>query len=142
MQQILLGCTADAAPDCHVIGVDPKQQGRHAGAALIKWGSEQASSANLPIYFESSPSTAKLYERLGCQRIKETIVHSGEVLGTDHDVEVPLMVVMPKCAKGMSFDEWRERGYPAWDTIPAVEKPKSQPDLKAPVTVAQLPVTT
>ncbi|KIV91026.1 hypothetical protein PV10_05616 [Exophiala mesophila] len=126
---------------CHVIGVDPKNQGRHAGAALIKWGSEQASSANLPIYFESSPSTAKLYERLGCQRIKETIVHSAEVLGTDHDIEVPLMVVMPKCAKGMTFDEWRERGYPAWDTITDVEKPKAQPDLKAPVKVAQLPAT-
>jgi hypothetical protein len=68
----------------------------------------------LPVYFESSPSTVKLYEKMGFERLKESVVHKAEVLGTDTDIEVPLMVKMPSSAGGLTFEEWRAKGYPAW----------------------------
>lgn len=52
---------------------------------------------------------------MGFETLKEKIVHKAEVLGTETDIEVPLMVKMPSAAKGMTFDEWREKGYPAWE---------------------------
>ncbi|KAL1847681.1 hypothetical protein VTK73DRAFT_10293 [Phialemonium thermophilum] len=99
----------------HVIGVDPKHQGRKAGLAIVQWGTDLCERAQLPLYFESSPSTTALYEKFGYERLKETIVHKAEVLGTDKDIEVPLMVRMPSAAKGMGFYEWREKGYPRFD---------------------------
>ena len=53
-----------------------------------------------------------MYEKLGYQRLPETIVHTKETLGTPDDVVVPLVVRMPKGAGGMSFQEWRDKGYP------------------------------
>ncbi|KAH7322726.1 hypothetical protein B0I35DRAFT_476647 [Stachybotrys elegans] len=91
---------------CHVIGVDPQHQGRKAGALLVQWGIELGAKANLPVYFESSPSTVKLYKRMGFEQIEEKVVHKAAVLGTEADIEVPLMVKMP-AGMGMSFAEWR-----------------------------------
>ncbi|KAL1958744.1 hypothetical protein VTO42DRAFT_3863 [Malbranchea cinnamomea] len=96
----------------HVMAVDPKHQGRKAGAALLRWGMDLSERTGLPIYFESSPSTVRMYEKAGFERLEETIVHKAEVMGTDSDIEVPLMVRMPSCARGMTFKEWREKGYP------------------------------
>jgi hypothetical protein len=53
-----------------------------------------------------------LYKKMGFTILKEKIVQKKEVLNTDADIEVPLMVRMPSFA-GMTFYEWRERGYPA-----------------------------
>ncbi|KFA67794.1 hypothetical protein S40285_04511 [Stachybotrys chlorohalonatus IBT 40285] len=97
---------------CHVIGVDPKYQGRKAGALLVQWGIELGEKASLPVYFESSPSTVGLYKKMGFQELDEKIVHKAATLGTETDIEVPLMVKMPSSAKGMSFNEWRSSGYP------------------------------
>lgn len=83
--------------------------------ALILWGVDLADRAELPVYIESSPSTWQLYERVGFERINEKLVHSKDLLGTDEDIEVPLMVRMPSCANGLSFDEWRANGYPPFE---------------------------
>jgi len=49
---------------------------------------------------------------MGFERLNESVIHKAEVLGTTSDIEVPLMVKMPSCAGGMTFDEWRTAGYP------------------------------
>ncbi|KAI0535129.1 putative GNAT family acetyltransferase [Xylaria digitata] len=100
---------------CHVIAVDPKYQGRRAGAAFCEWALDLGNKTNLPVYFESSPSTVNLYKKIGFELLRETIVHKAEVLGTDTDIEVPLMVKMPSAASGMSFEEWRSSGYPSFE---------------------------
>lgn len=91
----------------HVIAIEPKHQGRKAGALICKWGVEMAEAWQLPLYFEASPSSVGLYEKMGFQKLSETIVHKKEVLGTPEDIQVPLMVIMPR-SLGMTFDEWRE----------------------------------
>lgn len=96
----------------HVIGVDPKHQGRRAGALMVEWGLDLSNRTNLPIYGEASPTTVAMYEKLGYQRLDETIVHSKETLGLKEDVVVPLMVRMPAGAGGLTFNEWRAKGYP------------------------------
>ena len=98
--------------DCHVIAIDPKYQGRKAGALIVQWGINTGEQAGLPVYFESSPSTVGLYRKMGFELLQETIVHKAEVLGTEEDIVVPLMVKMPSAAGGMTFSEWREAGYP------------------------------
>jgi tRNA threonylcarbamoyladenosine modification (KEOPS) complex Pcc1 subunit len=121
--------------DVHVIGVHPKHQGRKAGAAMVKWGIEMTEQLGMPLYFEASPSTAPLYSRMGYHTLKEKIVHKAEDMGIDVDIEVPLMIRMPSHAGGMSFEEWREKGYPAWgkkeDTVPTPPPPTAAP--QAPV---------
>ncbi|KAK1750343.1 hypothetical protein QBC47DRAFT_464855 [Echria macrotheca] len=96
----------------HVMSVDPVHQGRGAGAVLAKFGLELADRTALPIYFEASPSVVNLYLKLGYEKLKEEIVHKGDVLGLEEDIVVPLMVRMPAAANGMGFYEWREKGYP------------------------------
>ncbi|VBB87334.1 Putative protein of unknown function [Podospora comata] len=106
----------------HVIGVLPEHQGKQAGAALAGWGLSFVDYTNLPMYFEASPSSVGLYEKLGYERLKETIVHKAETLGTATDISVPLMVKMPKSAGGMSFYEWKEKGYPKFNAATPVSK--------------------
>lgn len=68
---------------------------------------------HMPVYFESSPSTVKLYERFGFVRLKEKLSHKGSVLGLPIvSMDVPLMVKMPSVADGLTFEEWRDAGYP------------------------------
>lgn len=73
--------------------------------------------AGLPVYFESSPSTVGLYKKLGFELLDEKIVHKAEVLGTENDIEVPLMIRMPSLAGGMSFSEWKSKGYPEFGEL-------------------------
>ena len=100
--------------DCHVIAVDPKDQGRKAGAFIVKWGIEMGELFALPIYIESSPTTYGLYEKFGFSKIKKTITHKAALMRTEEDIVVPLMVKMPTAAGGISFDDWKDQGYPAW----------------------------
>ncbi|KAI1124877.1 putative GNAT family acetyltransferase [Nemania abortiva] len=99
---------------CHVIAVDPKYQGRRAGAAFCEWALDVGNRSSLPVYFESSPSTVDLYKKMGFELLPETIVHEAEVLGTATDIEVPLMVKMPSAAGTMTFEEWRSSSYPSF----------------------------
>ncbi|PGH15518.1 hypothetical protein AJ80_05535 [Polytolypa hystricis UAMH7299] len=96
----------------HVAAVTPKHQGRKIGAAMMLFGIDLCEKLGLPIYFESSPSTVGLYEKMGFERLKETVVHKAELMRTDNDISVPLMVRMPSCAGGMSFYDWAAKGYP------------------------------
>ncbi|KAK7210377.1 hypothetical protein V2G26_017555 [Clonostachys chloroleuca] len=95
----------------HVIAVDPAYQGRKAGALLVNWGIELGENAMLPVYGEASPTTAALYRKMGFETLEEKIVHKKETLGTESDIVVPLMVKMPSSC-GLTFAEWREKGYP------------------------------
>ncbi|KAK3493465.1 hypothetical protein B0T13DRAFT_52676 [Neurospora crassa] len=82
----------------HAIAVDPKHQGRGAGAMIVKQLVSLSNDSNLPIYLESSASAEGLYKKMGFVRVpkeKASVVHSKEVLGTETDVEVPLMVKTP-----------------------------------------------
>lgn len=81
----------------------------------MQWGIDISNQSGLPLYIESSPATWKLYQKMGFERLQESIIHKAEVLGTAEDIEVPLMVKMPAAAKGLTFAEWREKGYPAWE---------------------------
>ncbi|KIW10759.1 hypothetical protein PV08_10058 [Exophiala spinifera] len=99
----------------HAIAIMPEHQGLKAGMALMLWGVDLADRSDLPVYIEASPSTWTLYERVGFERINERLVHKKELLGTDEDIEVPLMVRMPAAANGMTFDEWRANGYPPFE---------------------------
>ncbi|KAL0471192.1 hypothetical protein QR685DRAFT_525702 [Neurospora intermedia] len=82
----------------HAIAVDPKHQGRGAGAMIVKQLVHLSNDSNLPIYLESSASAEGLYKKMGFVRVpkeKASVVHSKEVLGTETDVEVPLMIKTP-----------------------------------------------
>ncbi|KAK3315674.1 hypothetical protein B0H66DRAFT_565736 [Apodospora peruviana] len=82
----------------HAVAVDPKFQGRGAGAALTQHIIDLGNRGQLPIYLESSPKSEGLYKKLGFERLsKETasVVHKKGVLGSEADVEVPLMVKSP-----------------------------------------------
>ncbi|KAK5629193.1 hypothetical protein RRF57_004908 [Xylaria bambusicola] len=97
------------------MAVDPRHQGRKAAAALYELVLELGEKINLPVYFESSPSVVNLYKKVGFQLLSDTVVHKAEVLGTEKDIQVPLMVRMPSKA-GISFEEWRSSGYPKFGT--------------------------
>lgn len=87
--------------------------------------------SGLPIYCESSPTTFTMYQKFGFKILKEKLIHSKEVLGTEDDIDVPLMVRMPAAAGQLSFEEWQELGYPSWENVPitnkVVEDPKIEP---------------
>lgn len=102
----------------------PAYQRRGVGRALIEWGIDLCDRCGLPLYLESSPTTMPLYRKMSFTILKEKIVHRKEVLGTDEDIEVPLMVRMPSFAN-MTFYEWRERGYPAFEKPRVLSAPWS-----------------
>ncbi|KAK3946885.1 hypothetical protein QBC32DRAFT_319492 [Pseudoneurospora amorphoporcata] len=82
----------------HAIAVDPKHQGRGAGAMIVKTLINLSDDSGLPIYLESSASAEGLYKKMGFVRVPEEsarVIHSKSVLGTETDVEVPLMIKTP-----------------------------------------------
>lgn len=79
---------------------------------MVQWCLGLANMMGLPAYVESSPSVYKLYAKMGLEILPEKVIHKAEVLGTSNDIEVPLMVYMPVQAGGMTFAEWRQRGFP------------------------------
>lgn len=81
----------------------------------MQWGIDAAEQMNLPVYLESSQKGYGLYVKMGFETLKEKIVHSPEVTGEKEPIEVPLMVKMPSAAKGLTFEEWRAKGFPAFE---------------------------
>lgn len=63
---------------CHVIAVRPDYQRRGIGEKLFKFGVDVASESQLPIYIESSKEAIRLYEKLGCKRVKHTARNVGQ----------------------------------------------------------------
>ncbi|KAI1330764.1 acyl-CoA N-acyltransferase [Xylariaceae sp. FL0255] len=95
------------------MAVYPNHQRRGAGRLLLQWGIDLAEKLGLPIYLESTVPGYPLYSSLGFERLTHTrVIHKAEVTGMPEDVDVPLMVKMPSQAKGASFKEWQEKGYP------------------------------
>lgn len=88
-------------------------------------------STGLPIYLESSPASQGLYRKLGFLHVPQnlaSVVHDKDVLGAEEDVEVPLMIKLPRAETGSGteakgddveslYREWNRRkdsGY--WET--------------------------
>ena len=80
-------------------------------------------NVGLPLYFEASPSTYKLYEKMGYETLDERVAHSAELMGTETSIEVPLMVKMPAIAGDLSFKNWRAAGFPAFETVKKILTP-------------------
>jgi GNAT superfamily N-acetyltransferase len=55
---------------CHVVAVHPDYQRKGIGQMLMHFGLGVARSANLPVYIESSRDGTRLYEKIGCRRLK------------------------------------------------------------------------
>jgi len=82
---------------CHVISVHPDYQRRGIGELLFRFGQGVAQQARLPIYIESSDEAVRLYEKMGCRRLKETPVYQSETSdGTKEDRDVALFVWVPE----------------------------------------------
>ncbi|KAF1941351.1 hypothetical protein EJ02DRAFT_404854 [Clathrospora elynae] len=78
---------------CHVIAVHPYFQQKGVGEMLFRFGMGIAQQTRLPIYIESSKEAVRLYEKMGCRRLKERVVHtSEEPNGAKEDQEVALFV--------------------------------------------------
>ncbi|KAI1753182.1 acyl-CoA N-acyltransferase [Xylaria castorea] len=95
------------------IAVHPDHQRRGAGRLLMQWGIDVAEKTGLSIYLESTGPGNSLYEAMGFERLTHVqIIHKAAVTGDSEDAEIPLMVKMPREAKGMTFKKWAEKGYP------------------------------
>ncbi|KAJ2990263.1 hypothetical protein NUW58_g3039 [Xylaria curta] len=95
------------------IAVRPDHQRRGAGRLLMQWGITMAENLSLPIYLESTGPGNSLYEAMGFERLTHVqIIHKAAITGEPEDTEVPLMVKMPSNARGMTFKEWTDKGYP------------------------------
>ncbi|KAK3304804.1 acyl-CoA N-acyltransferase [Chaetomium strumarium] len=117
----------------HAFAVHPKHQGRGAGAALVQALIDLSDSTGLPIYLESSPGSQGLYRKMGFMQVPGNIarvVHDAEVLGTEEDVEVPLMIKLPASVtassseKGKSVEDVYVQWY--WQRGTTDEKVKGQ----------------
>ncbi|KAI2632572.1 acyl-CoA N-acyltransferase [Hypomontagnella submonticulosa] len=93
--------------------VHPDHQKRGAGRLLMQWGIDIAEKLELPLYLETSEDVAPFYEKMGCERLTDVkVIQTAEVTGAPGDVEVPLLVKMPSKAKGLSFQDWVDKGCP------------------------------
>lgn len=90
---------------CHVMAVHPEYQRRGIGELIFKFGTSIAEQTALPVYVESSKEGVKLYEKVGCRRLKETLklpseeTPSGAADGTKEDQDHPLFVWLPKAGE-------------------------------------------
>ncbi|KAI1337259.1 acyl-CoA N-acyltransferase [Xylariaceae sp. FL0016] len=95
------------------MAVHPDYQRRGIGRLLMQWGIDMAEKLGLPIYLEATDAGFPLYKSMGFERLTHvSVIHKAEVTGSAEDTNVPLMVKMPSKARGMSFEEWADKGYP------------------------------
>jgi ribosomal protein S18 acetylase RimI-like enzyme len=89
----------------HVIAVHPDYQRRGIGEALVRYGISVAQQSQLPMYIESSKEAVRLYEKMGCRRLKQKPVHKAGDLapenGAQEDQEIPLFVWIPEGGEGI-----------------------------------------
>ncbi|KAF1831743.1 hypothetical protein BDW02DRAFT_571719 [Decorospora gaudefroyi] len=87
---------------CHVMAVHPSFQRRGVGELLFKFGINVSQEARLPIYIESSKEAVRLYEKMGCSRLKARPLRKREDLqsvkvnSANEDGEVALFVWIPE----------------------------------------------
>jgi len=68
---------------CNVLAVHPDYQRRGIGELIFKYGMGIAEQVQLPIYIESSKEAQRLYEKMGCRRLKARPVYKFGDLGSD-----------------------------------------------------------
>jgi hypothetical protein len=71
----------------------------------MQWGIDIAEKLIVPIYLESTQAALPLYEGIGFQRIRGSIVQKPDITGLEHDVEVPLFYKMPKNDTAWNFEK-------------------------------------
>ncbi|EKG13338.1 hypothetical protein MPH_09620 [Macrophomina phaseolina MS6] len=68
------------------LATHPDYQGNGLGAALVRWGLEQAEKDGLPVYLEATPAGAPLYKRLGFEVVEEHDLSRFITDGTEYKV--------------------------------------------------------
>lgn len=81
---------------CHVIAVRPESQRKGVGEVLFKFGINLAQQARLPIYIESSKEAIKLYQKMGCKRVKDRKSQKSKDVTPDADRAIDLFVWLPE----------------------------------------------
>jgi GNAT superfamily N-acetyltransferase len=106
-------CVLIDAPDCHIVAVDPKHQGKGIGTLLTKWGVDVAEQLQVPMYLEASGDhSVHVYKKVGFRVLDKTIRLKAEMMGTEEDANAPLMARMPSSAGDLAFEEWVKQGRP------------------------------
>lgn len=77
---------ADRCEDLAGLATHPDYQGNGLGAALVRWGLEQAEKDGLPVYLEATPAGAPLYKRLGFEVVEEHDLSRFITDGTEYKV--------------------------------------------------------
>jgi GNAT superfamily N-acetyltransferase len=90
---------------CHVIAVHPAYQRRGVGQMLLKYGIDVAHQTRLPIYIESSRDGTRLYEKMGCRKLRmrpepQTELSMSENCAEKGNNEATLFVWCPKSEEG------------------------------------------
>lgn len=87
---------------CHVMAVHPKYQRKGIGKLLMEYGIGIAQQVDLPVYIESSKEGVRLYEKMGCLRVKNSPkdksgdLATRETNGAPEDPKLALFVWLPK----------------------------------------------
>jgi GNAT superfamily N-acetyltransferase len=79
---------------CHVMAVHPDYQRKGIGKLLMEYGISVAQQVELPIYIESSQDGVRLYEKMGCQQIKQPT--DDKTKDSGGETELVLFVWLPK----------------------------------------------
>jgi predicted N-acetyltransferase YhbS len=82
--------------DLHMLHTDPKQQGRGAGSALLKWGIQKADELGLPAYLESSPDAHGFYKKYGFEDVEVYEMDLSLYGGPDKKHTAPMMMRQPR----------------------------------------------
>ncbi|EAT78237.1 hypothetical protein HBH56_231020 [Parastagonospora nodorum] len=85
---------------CHAIAVHPDYQRKGIGKLLMEFGIGVAQQVELPIYIESSEEGVRLYEKLGCQRVRQPksgeVPNAGQSVNGGQEHGLSLFVWVPK----------------------------------------------
>lgn len=81
--------------DLHMLHTDPKQEGRGAGSALLKWGTQKADELGLPAYLESSPNAHDFYKKYGFEDVEIFELDLSRFGGARKMHTAPLMIRQP-----------------------------------------------
>jgi N-acetylglutamate synthase-like GNAT family acetyltransferase len=78
-----------------MLHTDPKQEGRGAGSALLKWGIQKSDELGLPAYLESSPDAHGFYKKYGFEDVEIFELDLSRFGGPKKMHTAPLMTRQP-----------------------------------------------